>query len=65
MTDYYLFFDEKPDNSDELHSTSEILVDVVGELNDGWAVNLRIDGELPEDLKEFEVYPETPTRIWL
>lgn len=31
----------------------------------GWHVNLRINGELPEQLKQFEVFPRKPVRVWL
>ncbi|MFJ3259648.1 hypothetical protein ACIPK7_05295 [Pseudomonas sp. NPDC086581] len=32
---------------------------------DGWHVNLRLDGNLPESLKPFEVHPVTPSVVWL
>ncbi|MCY1420034.1 hypothetical protein D3C76_365440 [compost metagenome] len=31
----------------------------------GWHVNLRYDGELPENLQPFETHPETPSVVWL
>jgi hypothetical protein len=82
MTDYYLRFDQEPENAGDLASNSEVLVDVIGDLCErgtydeegneitppslipGWHVNLRIDGELPDELKEFEVFPENPMRVW-
>lgn len=30
----------------------------------GFLVNLRSDSQLPENLREFEVFPKTPIRVW-
>lgn len=31
----------------------------------GWHVNIRLDDELPDSLKPFEVHPVTPSVVWL
>ena len=30
----------------------------------GFLINLRSDIQLPEALKQYEIYPETPIRVW-
>jgi len=66
MRDYYLKFDEQPEHADELKSSEGVLVDVIGPINGkGWHVNLRLDGDLPEELRYYEVFPEEPERVWL
>lgn len=35
------------------------------EFSEGWHVNVRSDGDLPEALKPFEISaPNTPARVW-
>lgn len=54
-----MIVDTKPMTDEEGNAISEAT------FVDGWHVNIRTDGQLPEELKPFEIeVPATPARVW-
>ncbi|WP_027178770.1 hypothetical protein [Maridesulfovibrio bastinii] len=48
----------------EIDEDGNVITEAV--FSEGWHVNVRSEGELPEALKPFEIpSPETPARVWL
>ena len=64
---YYLKFADEAEAVSSLEALQDAAIDHVGEIVDvqGWHVNLRLrDAELPEGLVQYQVFPETPVRMW-
>ena len=67
MNRYCIKIAEQPEDMEPLLNPPEgVLIDIIGEIDgvDGWHLNMMCD-ELPEDLKPYEVFPDSPVRVWL
>lgn len=71
MTDHCLKFPDEMTATEALiqfEGVREVAIDTIGTIEDadGWHVNLRItdDEKLSDELLEYEVFPETPARVW-
>jgi hypothetical protein len=74
MTDYYLKFDTEAQATAVLYDGETPRyrnIDIIGVIYEdevpltGWHVNVRlVDEEDAEALEDFQVFPQTPSRIW-